>query len=294
MSSPAKKCKDSLRFSIVTPSFNQGSFIEETILSVKNQQYDNFEHLVIDGGSKDSTVDILKRYPHLRWVSEPDKGQTNAGNKGIRMAGGDIIGWLNSDDIYFDDIFLSVESFFQENPGVEVVYGDYVWIDEAGVFIKKVKEIPFVLHRLLFHNFIAHPTVFMKKDIFDTIGFFREDLQFAMDYEFLLRASKKFKIAHLPLFIAKLRFHPNAKTYTHREAQRADYIFITRIHHDLFASAATPKALYPLKKLYFMGLKELIEFRNNPSFYCKKLFFNILSFVSLKRIHPDYRFKMHY
>jgi glycosyltransferase involved in cell wall biosynthesis len=110
---PYKSMKYDPLISIITPSFNQGAYIEQTILSVLHQDYGHVEHIVVDGGSTDATLDVLRRYPHLKWVSEKDRGQADALNKGLALAKGDIIGWVNSDDYYQDNIFGSVVGHFR-------------------------------------------------------------------------------------------------------------------------------------------------------------------------------------
>jgi len=118
---------------IVTPSYNQGEFIEETLQSVARQDYDHLEHVVVDGGSDDETVDVLKQYENrydLRWVSEPDEGQSDAVNKGFEKARGDVVGWLNADDVYYTrQVITSVVDAFRERPDIDVVYGDDVLMD---------------------------------------------------------------------------------------------------------------------------------------------------------------------
>src|SRR5580658_3296860 len=135
------------KLSIVTPSFNQAQFIEATLRSVKSQHYPALEHIVVDGASTDSTVEILKRFAampgweHLRWISEEDRGQSDAINKGFRMATGDIIGWLNSDDRYRPGCFRAVVEAFKANPDIDILYGDYTWIDETGRILQVRREI---------------------------------------------------------------------------------------------------------------------------------------------------------
>jgi len=128
------KNKQKLKFSVITPSFNQGEYIEQTIQSVLDQDYANFEHFVIDGGSTDQTISILNKYPHIQWISEKDKGQSDALNKGFKMAKGDIIAWINSDDWYETGAFKAVAKFFIQNPDKDIVMGDCNLIDDKGNF----------------------------------------------------------------------------------------------------------------------------------------------------------------
>lgn len=286
--------KKRLKFSIITPSFNQGRFIEDTIQSVKSQNYDSFEHIIMDGGSTDETLDILKKYSHLRWTSKPDNGQTDAANEGIRMSTGDIIGWVNSDDVYFSDVFSKIESVFKNNPQVSAIYGDYYWIDGDGKYIKKVRELPFSAKRLLFSNCIAHPTAFLKRSAFDAVGFYREDFEYSMDYEFWLRFHKKCRILHIPLFIAKVRFHPVSKSCISKQKHRDYNKLIIQIHDDLFTNLRESKLRWYAGKIYYRLLKELRELYNNPVYFVKKIFFNIIGFLSVGRIEVDYRYKMYF
>src|SRR5512141_110904 len=135
--------------SIITPSFNQARYIEETLHSVNRQGCGSIEHIVVDGGSTDGTIEILKRYSsmpsyaYLRWISEPDRGQTDALNKGFRMATGELIGWLNSDDLYTPQSLLRASAFLNAPPLIDFVYGDYLIIDGAGKTLIEKKEIDF-------------------------------------------------------------------------------------------------------------------------------------------------------
>jgi glycosyltransferase involved in cell wall biosynthesis len=206
--------------SIVTPSFNQGRFIEETLRSVKDQHYSELEQIVVDGASKDETVEILKRYSsapgwgHLRWISEPDHGQSDAVNKGFRMASGDIIGWLNSDDLYEPGSFARISKIFEENPLVDFVYGDYLIIDETGNTLISKKEIDFDWEIMLCGlNYIAQPNVFFRRRVFDELGYLNDALHYAMDYEFWLRAAAHgFQFRHIPATLAACRWHLASKT----------------------------------------------------------------------------------
>ena len=126
--------------SIVTPSLNQGRFIEETILSIKNQSYPNIEHIIVDGGSTDNTLDIIKKYDgtyNMRWLSEPDEGQSDAINKGWKMSKGEIIAYLNSDDTYMPRAVETAVKFLTEHPDISMVYGGFNYIDEHGEVIRQ-------------------------------------------------------------------------------------------------------------------------------------------------------------
>ena len=128
-----------MKVTIITPSYNQGKYLERTILSVLEQKIGNLEYLVMDGGSTDNSVEILKKYEEfLTWKSERDKGQTDAVNKGLRLASGDIIGWLNSDDIYYEDAVKKVLKVFEENPEINVVYGNANHIREDDSVIDRI------------------------------------------------------------------------------------------------------------------------------------------------------------
>jgi glycosyltransferase involved in cell wall biosynthesis len=209
-----------LRISIVTPSFNQATFIEETLRSVRNQQCPTLDHIVMDGASTDGTVEILKRYSampgweHLRWISEPDRGQSDALNKGFRMAKGDIIGWLNSDDRYESGCFDAVLKVFTECPEADVVYGDYLIMNGVGKPLLQKREVNFDWDILLCGlNYLAQPNVFFRRSIFDAVGYLDESLHYVMDYEFWLRtASHGFRFQHIPSLLAACRWHMDAKT----------------------------------------------------------------------------------
>ena len=200
--------------SIVTPSFNQGRFIEETILSVKNQSYPNIEHIVVDGGSTDNTVEILKMYEssyNLRWISEPDKGQADAVNKGFALSQGEIIGWLNSDDVYFDrDVIRIVVQEFQRHPEADIIYGDIVFISEDGLILK-VQCVPsFSYSRLLRGCFIEQPAVFLRRNVIEKYQL-DTGLRYAMDYEYWLRIGKEYHFHHLPRILAADRNYSGRK-----------------------------------------------------------------------------------
>lgn len=209
------------RISIVTPSFNQAAYVEEALLSVKEQNYPNVEHIVIDGASTDGTVEILKRFSsqpgweHLGWISEPDHGQGDALNKGFRMATGDIIGWLNSDERYRRGCLQTAVDALSAHTSVDVIYGDYTWIDETGRIQQIRREIEFNNFVLLYHRvlFIHTAATFFRRRIFDEGNLIDTRLVNAMDYEFFLRlAQRGYRFKHIPKFLADFRWHPMCKS----------------------------------------------------------------------------------
>jgi len=209
------------KFSIITPSFNQRAYIEDALLSVKNQAYPQVEHIVIDGASTDGTVEILREYAsqpgwsHLRWISEPDQGQSDALNKGFRLASGEIIGWLNSDDGYRSECFRFVADAFDKNPAAHVLYGDYTWIDSCGALLKVRREIGFNPFILLYHRVLPVPTPssFFRRSIFDDGNFIDVKYHYSMDYEFFLRLVQKgYRFQHVHQVLADFRWQPESKS----------------------------------------------------------------------------------
>lgn len=205
--------KESLRFSIITPSYNQGQYIEDTIKSVLDQNYNNFEHIVIDGGSTDNTIEILKRYSHLEWISEKDKGQSDAINKGIKRATGDIIAWLNSDDYYEKNIFEKIENFFNSVPDAFFLYGDITYIDKNKNFIEKIQGDTISYEKLLNDpDIVRQPSSFWRSEVHKQIGLLDDKLQLVMDYEFFLRVGKNYKFYYYPENFSYFRSYNEGKT----------------------------------------------------------------------------------
>lgn len=230
------------RISIVTPSFNQGAFIEEALLSVKEQNYPYVEHIVVDGASTDGTVEILQRYSgrpgweHLHWASEPDHGQSDALNKGFRMATGSIIGWLNSDDRYRPSCFATIAQEFSEHKEADVVYGDYTWIDEKGSVIRIRREIEFNRFILCYHRvlYIPTPSSFFRPRVFEEGNWIDTRLHYSMDYEFFLRlASKAYHFHHVSSLLADFRWHGQSKSAAHSREQVAENSAITMMYSPL-------------------------------------------------------------
>jgi glycosyltransferase involved in cell wall biosynthesis len=203
------------KFSIITPSLNQASFLEQNIKSVLAQGYPSFEHIVIDGGSRDGTIDILKKYPHVVWSSEPDRGQAAALNKGFRKATGDIIGWLNADDTYLPEAFHRVAISFN-SPDTMVSYGDANEIDESGIILHTRRSRGVSSENLIKYWWwkyeYTQPAFFFRRSVFDAVGFLDEDLFYVMDHEFFIRMSLLYPFTYVPDKLANYRFHPVSKT----------------------------------------------------------------------------------
>ena len=223
---------DSPLISIVTPSLNQGRFIGEALQSVQRQSYTNWEHLVIDGNSTDGTVDLLRDLtinggqPNVSWVSERDNGQSEALNRGFRQAKGDIIGWLNSDDRYRAGCFKHIVQAFEENPSVDIVYGDYLLINESGSAFQIRREIEFSEFILLYHRILYIPTTttFFRRKIFDEGNWLDTNLQYAMDLEFFIRLSTGgYRFKHISQLLADFRLQPLSKTCSAPDRQRVEH-----------------------------------------------------------------------
>lgn len=200
------------KISIVTPSFNQGQFIEDAIQSVLNQGYENFEHIIIDACSTDNTINLLKKYPHLIWVSEPDEGQSDAINKGFKMATGDIIGWLNADDMYLSGVFNIVSKTLSNNR-VDAIYANYKFVDANGLVTKEIITQQPNKWMSLFYCYIPSTTFFFKRSIIDANIFIDKSFHIAMDKEFFAHIFfKGYKFTKVNEFFAHFRWHDSNKS----------------------------------------------------------------------------------
>jgi len=204
------------KISIITPSYNQGQFLEETIRSVLDQDYPNLEYIIIDGGSTDNSVEIIKKYEaHLAyWVREKDRGQTNAINKGFKRATGDILNWLNSDDLLAPRALRAVAAAFDKCPDADFYFGDFKVIDNRGRNMFSRKSPPYHFATLFWGRQLSNqPAVFFKRSVPEDIGYLDESLNFCMDTEFWIRAARHRKIFHqIKKPLAMARLHGDAKT----------------------------------------------------------------------------------
>lgn len=202
--------------SIVTPSFNQAEFIEETIQSVLHQEYPGVEYIIIDGGSEDGSENIIRKYEDQLtfWVSEPDAGQTDAINKGLRHATGDIVAYINSDDSYCPGTFLKIAEYFEQNHDVAMVYGDVLRTDRNGEYLTTFRPSKLNFTKWLGDRFhIPQPAVFFRHCILDEIGYFDPRYQLGMDKEYWTRIMLNYRVGYLPEILAKMRIYKEAKSY---------------------------------------------------------------------------------
>lgn len=201
--------------SIVTPSYNQAQYIEETIKSVLLQDYPQIEYLIIDGGSTDGTQSIIKKYEKRLawWVSEKDKGQTDAINKGFAPARGDILAWINSDDTYERGAVAAAVNYLGDHPEVGMVYGDCNYINESGEIIGKFSSAQ-TNYRLLRQGYthIPQQTMFFRADLWKQVGPLDPSFYFAMDYDLWTRIAARAEIKHIPQTWANFRLHTSGKT----------------------------------------------------------------------------------
>jgi glycosyltransferase involved in cell wall biosynthesis len=201
--------------SIVTPSYNHEKYIRETIRSVLNQDYQTIEYIIIDGGSQDGSVDIIREFEDRLawWVSEPDRGQTDAINKGFSQAKGEILAWLNSDDTLLPGAVAEVVAFFEKNPDVGLLYGDANFIDQEGKVIGKFPARR-TDYRLLRQGYVHIPqqAAFFRADTWRKVGPLDPSFFFAMDYDLWVRIAKIARVEYVPRLWANFRLHGDAKT----------------------------------------------------------------------------------
>jgi glycosyltransferase involved in cell wall biosynthesis len=200
-----------MKVTIITATYNSAATVADTLRSVQDQKYPKIEHIIIDGRSKDNTLEIIGQFGHVKQViSEPDKGIYDAMNKGISFSTGDIIGILNSDDFYTtDDIISKVAAQFQVDSELDCVYGDLLYVDQkdSNKIVRVWKSGSYSKNSFLYGWMPPHPTFFVRKEVYQQYGLFNLDLGTAADYELMLRFlhKKKCKCAYIPEFLIKMR-----------------------------------------------------------------------------------------
>jgi glycosyltransferase involved in cell wall biosynthesis len=248
------------RLSIVTPSYNQGKFIEATIRSALLQGYPNLEYIIIDGGSTDCSVEVIKKYEKylFYWHSKKDKGQADAINQGLNESSGRIIGWINSDDVYVKGTFRKVVKAFQAHPDYVVVHGNRILINEIGKVTGWVSLPPFDPKTLIYN--VCSETAFWQRSVMNEVGKLNDNLQFAMDLEFFCRLYKQGKFLKIDDYLGYFRCHSESKSSTIAHIGREEAV---REWKRLFGSENKPGDL-PQKKSFLQFIKISTELLKQP------------------------------
>jgi glycosyltransferase involved in cell wall biosynthesis len=226
------------RITVITPSYNGRRFIAETLESVLGQAYPNLEVMVMDGGSTDGTVDVLRSYgDRIHWVSEADRGQSHAINKGMALATGEILTFLNADDLYEAGALHAVGRFFAGHPEAAWVTGKCRRVDAEGRETQRLftwyKNFWLRTHSygvLQVTNYVPQPATFWRREVADAVGPFREDLYFTMDYDYWLRIGQQFRLYVIDQYLASFRAHLQAKTGIMKSAQFAEDLATAERH----------------------------------------------------------------
>jgi len=204
------------KISIVTPSFNGITTIRETIESVKSQEYPHWEHIVIDGGSTDGTVEVLKEYPHLTWISEKDEGHYHAMNKGVERATGEVVNILNADDCFRPGVLQKVGEAFRDHPDWDGLFGDIVYVDSEGREIYRREEAGYD-YSILIHSgvgYVIHQTLFVKRELHDRLGYYaHKEFLNACDFDFIMKLGRAgCTVGHLRELLVNYRYHDQGQS----------------------------------------------------------------------------------
>jgi len=214
-----KMLKNKPLVSIITPVFNGKEFLEESVKSVLNQTYKKVEHIIVDGGSTDGTLEILKKYAskypgRIRFISEPDKGTGDAWNKGWKMAKGDIFGWLGSDDMFEPDAISAVVAFFKLNPDAYFVFGNYNVIDDDGKVIRRPAIKDFDLNETINDRcYVPTHASFYRREVVDKVGLIDTSLRLHNDLDYWIRVGKVFKMYRVDNVFSNFRLHKNSSIW---------------------------------------------------------------------------------
>ncbi len=295
--------------SIITPSYNQAAYLEQTIQSVIHQTGVELEYFVIDGASTDGSLKIIQHYSSRLsgWVSEPDSGQAEAINKGFARSSGKYIAWLNSDDIYLPNAISRAVSVLEANPQLGMVFGDAITIDPDGTTLNQLKFGDWGLEDLLGFRIICQPAVFMRRSLLEQAGYLDPSYHFMLDHQLWLRITRLASIQHVPEILAAARHHPEAKNVNQAAAfgdealrilqwikeQPEFQVLYTAQSNRITAGAYRLKARYlldggqpgPALRAYFQAL------RHDPGFtlqHWHRMLYAFFSLVGLKKLDKLY------
>ena len=221
--------------SVITPSFNQASYLEQTIQSVLNQDHPSVEYIVVDGASTDGSVEIIKKYANkfAYWISEKDRGQADAINKGFARASGEIVAWLNSDDYYLPGTISAAVKVFDENPDAVLVYGNMLAVDEHGKTFNTLNYKQLTLEDLLCFQIIGQPAVFMRRSALQNTSGLDASFHFLLDHLLWIRLAQFGRILHVDRTWAAARYHAEAKNRAKAaEFGREAFRILATIKHD--------------------------------------------------------------
>ena len=251
-----------LKVSIITPSYNQGDFLEATIESVLSQDYPDIEYIIMDGGSTDGSADIIRKYDDrlAYWVSEPDNGQSEAINRGFEHATGDILTWICSDDTLLLGAVSTAVSLFEKHPDAGLIYGDAWNIDAEGKQLDIRYGVPFSVRAMVVDNLVPQPASFFSRAAWERFGPANEGLQYAMDRQLWLRMNGRIPIYYEPVTLATMRRHPEAKGERDRAPVKlAEKVILDEYfaEPDLPADAVEMKATAYGRLYYYLGLSYL-------------------------------------
>jgi glycosyltransferase len=256
-----------MKVSIITVTHNSAKYLQESIDSVVNQTYPNIEHIIIDGGSTDGTLDIIKQYnDHIaKWISEGDNGMYDAINKGMNLASGEVIGILNSDDILASkEVVSQIVKCFQENK-IDSLYGDLVYVDQKNTkkIIRYWKGLSYSRFRFNYGWMPAHPTFYFRRDLLCDLGGYESHYFTAADYEFMARYLYRYRISskYLPVLIVKMRVggQSNRNIISRLRANRRDYLAM-KINNIPFPHIASIlKPIIKLKQYYYTLFKKVAD-----------------------------------
>jgi glycosyltransferase involved in cell wall biosynthesis len=240
------------KISIITPSFNQGKYIRDAIESVLNQEYDNWEHIIIDGGSIDETIGILKEYSHLKWISEKDMGPANALNKGFKMADGEIFAWINADDFYERNIFRKIADIFLDNV-IDILFGVVTFIypetGEKDPQIMKEIQLNDLIHNSA--DTVRQSGVFFTRDLFNAVGGLDENLKLVFDYDLFIKMLKMGNKKNININIAYQRMYKETLTKRNLNTQAFEIFKVSRKNGARLTDMIILKSV--LRKLFFPG-----------------------------------------